>query len=684
MAANFACQLWKLEMNFSTVNCIETLCEMLGILTAEKDSLSRLNSYSGIQEKFLGKSNDYLDFAAEYLCGATAIKILENKKNLDIGYQISYVDASPDLVKEIKNFLTYGLYISQHINKLMILKPESEKLFIENLIKIQAIPLISNIFEINGNKNINMLYALKEFIAYVNTNKAENSLQIIKGFIRLDLKDLDLKFNGVDTSKFKSTLKSVKSPLKNTTIDQNLVCFVADNYHKLSLWDVELFQTSLLKIRSKLQAISFFLRIYNKLDSVFDFKLTSVFIKPLVKLQEKDFTQKIITIFDLCDKDGFGDTELASRLHHELFKSYKDQLAISKNQINKVFNIFDKSNDPKDENRMYETLIYKTLNLERNLCLLKIMSFFYKGYDFSNDPKDFWIVKEALEGCDLNRLYLNQIFFFIDGMVHFLNGNQSAALLAFEKADKFLDASNNLGVLQMQLIQMYLCIHFSNETFSRNYSYEKLLKIYINNHLDYHFSEQFVDYNKQHMAFLAHAMNDIPSSFIKMSDEYSEYYTLTTDALMTHTLPNIEKLYLLFMIRQYNNICVDFIEDFSNFVVNPLKKIEVFLTETFPQFNDEYLTVFEEKFKISDITKYKLDSKIHLTNFTVTDFLRYPDSLIYTFITEWNDEANFNQPLYIRTTEYIENTLIPSIKRFQLQPSSIKHRIINKLENIKR
>ena len=147
MAANFAGQLWKLEMNLGTVNCIETLCEMLGILTAEKDSLNRLNSYSGIQEKFLGKSKDYLDSAAEYLCGATAIKILENKINLDIGYRISYIVASPDLVKEIKNFLTYGLYISQHINKLMILKPESEKLFIENLIKIQAMPLIFNIFK---------------------------------------------------------------------------------------------------------------------------------------------------------------------------------------------------------------------------------------------------------------------------------------------------------------------------------------------------------------------------------------------------------------------------------------------------------------------------------------------------------------------------------------------------------
>ena len=221
-----------------------------------------------------------------------------------------------------------------------------------------------------------MLYALKEFIAYVNTSKAENSLRIAKGFIRLDLKDLELKFNGVDTSKFKSTLKSVKSPLKNTTIDQNLVCFVADNYHKLSRWDVELFQTSLLKIRSKLQAISFFLRIYNKLDSVFDFKLTSAFIKPLVKLQENDSTQEDITIFDHCGKDGFGDTKFASRLHHELFKSYNDQLAISKNQINKVFNIFDKSNNPKDENRMYETLIYKTLNLERkSYCQIWCMAF---------------------------------------------------------------------------------------------------------------------------------------------------------------------------------------------------------------------------------------------------------------------------------------------------------------------
>ena len=671
-------------MNFSTVNCIETLCEMLGILTAEKDSLSRLNSYSGIQEKFLGKSKDYLDFAAEYLCGATAIKILENKKNLDIGYRISYIVASPDLVKEIKNFLTYGLYVFQHINMLMILKPASENLFIENLIKIQAIPLIFNIFKINGNKNINMLGALNEFITYVNTSKAENSLQIAKEFIRLDLKDLELKFNGVDISKFKSTLKSVKSPLKNTTIDQNLVCFVADNYHKLSRWDVELFQTSLLKIRSKLQAISFFLRIYNKLDSVFDFKLTSVFIKPLVKFQEKDPTQKVITIFDLCDKDGFGDAELASRLHHELFKSYNDQLAISKNQINQVFNIFDKSNDQKNENRMYETLIYKTLNLERNLCFLGIESFLYKGYDFSNDPKDFRIVKEKLEKCDIGQPYLDQIFFFIDGMVHFLNGNKSGALLAFEKADKFLDISNNLGILQKQLILMYLCLNLANEEFLRNNSYEKMINIYISNHLDYHFSEQFVNYDMQHITFFAHAVNDIPSSFIKMHDEIYGAYTLQKHALKNHTLPNTEKLYLLLMVRHYNNICVDFIKDYPSFIVNPLRKIEVFLTENFPKFNEHYLAIFEVNFKSSDITKYRLDSKIHLTNFTVIDFLKYPNSLIYAFIPELNDDVNFNKPLFVRTTRTIEDTLIPTIKRFQIQSYKTKQRIIKKLEELRK
>ena len=118
-------------MNFSTVNCIETLCEMLGILTTEKDSLSRLNSYSGIQEKFLGKSEDYLDQISSYLCGFSLFTI-STESDSEFGYKLEYTNQSAKFTLKIKEFISYCLHSMQNINNLMILKCESDEDFIDN------------------------------------------------------------------------------------------------------------------------------------------------------------------------------------------------------------------------------------------------------------------------------------------------------------------------------------------------------------------------------------------------------------------------------------------------------------------------------------------------------------------------------------------------------------------------
>lgn len=670
-------------MNFSTVNCIETLCEMLGILTTEKDSLSRLNSYSGIQEKFLGKSEDYLDQISSYLCGFSLFTI-STESDSEFGYKLEYTNQSAKFTLKIKEFISYCLHSMQNINNLMILKCESDEDFIDNFMKIHLIPLVILLIEIDDLKT-SVINSFKELITYAGQQSNKTDLEIVRDFLRLDVIQLERDFQELDLTIIKKLIKNIKSPLKNNSIHKSINMLIFDNVYniKLSKWnDNALLQNQVLIIISKFKAVSIYLRLTNKLGSNYALKVVKIisqlqFIMDNPKIDIKSLTYSI----EQKTLNSVGN-------HRSLYLNFLNPLAILSRSFQHLFQpneIF----HPDEKcliqlNRYQQELIFDTFRVCRSSPrYFKIHHFVSKGIDFSNDIAEYHKAKIMLDKDFSHLKQIEALQLFLTGMIHFLKSDKVNSVAYIQEAYESLDLMENFGLWQMYIVMMYLCTQLSEEQFSRNNSLQAILKRYIENHVDFVLSREFVNNNIKHMYYIAHAATDIPSCFISYNIE-AQTYQLEKKQVSEHNLPDNEKLYLLFMIRQYNNICVDFISDFSSFVVNPLKKIEVFLTENFPTFNDKHLTEFEENFKISNFIEYKLDSKIHLTNFTVTDFLKYPDSLIYAFITEWNDEVSFNQPRYLRSTKSIEDTLIPSIKRFQSQPSNIKHRIINKLEELKR
>lgn len=250
----------------------------------------------------------------------------------------------------------------------------------------------------------------------------------------------------------------------------------------------------------------------------------------------------------------------------------------------------------------------------------------------------------------------------------------------------------NIGLFKVEIIGLYLWLHYNDQDISRHNGYAQILLEYILSSDDEIMSGLFEGFDSSLISSIFHYGSSSPNSFSKQNKQ--------------NYAPNdFSFLYLIYIIRKYNNFCFDFFEDFEKYIVNPLQDINELLGKYFQimlcklqrQFNssiedliyyqgrrkyDFFIELTQEIF--SNLTKTEIKkAKPNHTSFSVDQVLSNTEVFINAFIPEKRNPNDYNplSPHLGRSLAYSEGATIRNIVTFKKLHKDIQQIILDEIKN---